>query len=59
MRNPASEMLQIGHKSENDNDITVCRHDVIINFFDVAVFLLSSLVTDPSFMSILLLVLEL
>ena len=34
-------------------------HDVIVNFFDGFLFLLSSLVTGPSFMSILSLVLEL
>ena len=43
---------------ENDNDVTICWHDVIINFFDV-LFLLSSLFTAPSFMSISSLVLEL
>ena len=44
---------------KNDNDVTTCWHDVIVNFFDVVLFLLSSLVTCPSFMSISLLVLEL
>ena len=34
-------------------------HDVIVNFFDGFLFLLSSLVTGPSFMSILSLVREL
>ena len=43
---------------EFDNNI-ICRHDVIVNFFDAAVFLLSLLVTCPSFMSISLLALEL
>ena len=33
MRNLASELIQIGHKSENYNDITICQDDVIINFF--------------------------
>ena len=37
----------------------IFQHDVIVNFFDVALFLLSSLVTGPSFMSISSLVLEL
>ena len=30
---------------QNDNDVTICRHDVIVNFFfDVILFFLSSLV---------------
>ena len=41
------------------SDAIIRRHDVIVNFFDVVVFLLSSLVTDPCFMPISLLVLEL
>ena len=44
---------------KTNNDVTNWRHDVLQNFFKVPVFLLLSLVTDPSFMSILLLVLEL
>ena len=36
---------------KNDNDVTIFRHDFSSNFFDV-LFLLSSLVTGPSFMSI-------
>ena len=44
---------------KNDNDVTTCRNDVIINFFDIVLFLLSSLVTGPRFMSISSLVLEL
>ena len=35
----------MGHKLEKDNDVTSCRHDVIIIFFDIVFFLLSSLVT--------------
>ena len=42
---------------KNDNDVTFFWHDVNINFFD-DLFLLSSLVTGPSFISISLLVLE-
>ena len=38
---------------------SICRHDVIVKFFDVVLFLLSRLVTGSSFMSISLLVLEL
>ena len=44
---------------ENDNDVTIFWNDIIVNFFDVVLFLLSSLVTDPSFMPISSLVLEL
>ena len=32
--------------------LTICQHDVIANFFDVVLFLLSNLVTGPSFMII-------
>ena len=47
-----------------DNDVTIFRHHVNINFFfffffDVFFFLQSNLVTGPSFMSILSLLLEL
>ena len=38
---------------------SICWHNIIVKFFDVVVFLLSSLVTGPSFASIPLLVLEL
>ena len=44
---------------ENNNDVVICRHDDIINFFDVVVFLLSNLGAGPSFMSIFLLMLDL
>ena len=49
---------------ENGNYITICWHHVIVIFFfffffEVVLFLLSGLVTDPSFMSISSLVLEL
>ena len=44
---------------KNDNDVTIYWHDIIFNFFDVALFLLLTLVTGPSFMSISSLVLEL
>ena len=43
----------------NENDVTIFRHDVNVKFFDVVLFLLSGLVTGPSFMSISSLVLEL
>ena len=44
---------------KNDYGVTVCRHDVIVKFFDIVLFFLSSLVTGLSFMSTLLLLLEL
>ena len=44
---------------KNHNDVTTCWNDVIATFFDVVLFLLVSLVTYPSFMTISLLVLEL
>ena len=44
---------------KNDNDVTILRHDVNVNFFDIALFLLPRLVTDPNFISISSLALEL
>ena len=44
---------------ENDNDVTICWHHLIVTFFDVALFLLSRLVTGPRFMTISALTLEL
>ena len=44
---------------EKDSDVTICLHDVDINFFDVAVIFLSVLVTGPNFVSISWLVQEL
>ena len=43
---------------KNDNDVMIFRYDVNVNFFDVVVFPLSSLVTGPNFMSISTLVLQ-
>ena len=59
VRNPTYRMLQIGHKLENGNDATISQNEVIVEFCDVVLFLLSSLVTSPSFMSISSLVQEL
>ena len=59
VRNPTYRMLQIGHKLENGNDATIFQNEVIVEFCDVVLFLLSSLVTSPSFMSISSLVQEL
>ena len=56
IRLPDCSNLAINWK--NDNDVTVFRHDVIVNFFDVVLFLLWILVIGPSFMSISSLVLE-
>ena len=59
VRNPASELLQIGHKFEKwewRHSFLTWRHR---QFFHVILFLLLSLVTGPSFLSISSLVLEL
>ena len=50
---------KLAKNPKNDNDVTVFWHDVVVNFFDVILFLLSILVTDPNFMSISTLALEL
>ena len=57
MRLSNCSKLSINRK--NDNDVSVFRNGVIIKFFDVVLFLLSSLVTGTSFMSISSLFLEL
>ena len=49
---------KLAKNPKNDNDVIIFRHDVNVNFFDV-LFLLSSLVTGPSFMPISSLVLKL
>ena len=59
VQNPVFRWLKTGHKLEKrqwrHNFLTWYYHQV---FFDVAMFLLSSLVTGPSFMSILWRVLD-
>ena len=50
---------KLAKNQKTDNDVTIFRHDVIMKFFVVILFLLSSLVSVPSFMSMLILVLEL
>ena len=55
----STDCTKLAKNPKNDNDVTIFRYDVIINFFDVVLFLLSSLVTGPSFISIPSLVLEL
>ena len=54
---PDCSKLSINQK--NENKVIIYRHDVIVIFFDVVLFVLSSLVTGPSFISISSLVLEL
>ena len=49
----------LAKNQKNRNDVTIFWHDVIIGFSDVVLFLLSNLVTGPSFMSISSLVLKL
>ena len=49
----------IAVKSKNSNYVKICQHDIFVKFFDVVLFLSSSLVTGPSFMSISSLVLDL
>ena len=49
-RLPVFSKLAINWK--NDNDVTISRNDVIVDFFEFVLFFLSSLVTSPSFMSV-------
>ena len=59
--NSMSDVLEIFSSAfsfDKDNDVIICRHHVVVFFFDV-VFPLSILITGPSFMSISSLVLEL
>ena len=57
IRLPDCSKLAINQK--NNNDVTVCQHNVIFKFFSRLLFLLSILVTGPNFTSISSLVLEL
>ena len=50
---------KLAKNPENDNNVIICRHNINAKFFDVVLFLLSTLVSGPSFMSISSLVLEL
>ena len=50
---------KLARNPKNNNNVTIFRHNVNVTFFDVVLFLLSSLVTGRSFMSISSLVLEL
>ena len=47
IRPPGGFKLAINRKK--DNDVKTYRNGVTVNFFDVAVFLLSSLLTGPRF----------
>ena len=38
--------LQIDHKSENGNDVTICLHGHYHHIFNIALFLLSNLGTS-------------
>ena len=49
---PESGLLQIGNELRNGNDVTIFRHHIIVNFFDIVLFLLSILVVGSRFMSI-------
>ena len=51
--------FQIAPYFKNGNDVTICRHDVIENFFDVVLFRMYILVTSSRFTSISSLILEL
>ena len=50
IRLPDCSKLIINRKS--DSDVTIFQHAIIVNFFGVVLFLLSSLATGPSFMSV-------
>ena len=41
-QNMALDGCKLAVNGKKDNDITICWHGIIINFFDIAVFLLSS-----------------
>ena len=43
---------------KNGNEVTIFQHEIIVKFFDVGLFFLSSLVTGPSLISISPIVLE-
>ena len=46
--NQLLDFSKLAINQKNDNDGIICKHGIIINFFDVVLFLLSSLVTGPS-----------
>ena len=55
--NPEAIKLVVNWK--NGNGVTIFRHDIIVNFFDIVLFLLSSLVTGSGSMATSSLVLDL
>ena len=57
IRLPDCSKLDVNWK--NSSDVTICWYHVIANFFEVLLFLFSSLVSGTNFMSLLSLVLEL
>ena len=59
LRNPTSDLIQIDYSSKKWQWSHNLTHNVILNFCETVLFLLSILVTRPSFMSISSLVLEL
>ena len=54
-----SDCSKLTINRKNNNDVTICKRDVIFKFFDVVFLLLSSLVTGLSLMSVSSVVLEL
>ena len=58
-RLPKPDCSKLAVKWKNSNDVTILGHDAIAKVFDFVLFLLLSLVTGPSFMSVSSLVLEL
>ena len=58
-RSRSLDFSKLAKNQKNDSDVTIFWHYVIVKFFDVVLFLFSSLVTGQSFMSISSLVLEL
>ena len=55
--NPEAIKLVVNWK--NGNGVIIFRHDIIVNFFDIVLFLLSSLVTGSGSMATSSLVLDL
>ena len=49
IRLPPCSTFAINQK--NDDDVTICQHDIIVKIFEIVLFLLPSLVTGPSFIT--------
>ena len=56
VQNSASDWSKLAIDLKNDNDVTICKMTSLSSFLHIAVFLLSSLVSGLSFMSVPLLV---